>query len=78
MSSIQVSFNAVDGDGDPLDFLFFEQGIPRMSLGDVCDFQQKKIAKELKWTLIEPRYSSRGWLGVSKPQMICSLPACYQ
>jgi hypothetical protein len=32
----------------------------------------------LKWTLIEPRYSSRGWLGVSKPQMICSLPACYQ
>jgi hypothetical protein len=44
----------------PWTFCFFEQGIPRMSLGDVCDFQQKKIAKELKWALIEPRYSSRG------------------
>jgi hypothetical protein len=52
MSRIQVSFNAADGDGDPLDFLFFEQEIPRMSLGDVCNFQQKKIAKELRWALI--------------------------
>jgi hypothetical protein len=50
--SIQASFNAADGDGDPLDFLFSEQEIPRMSLRDVCDFQQKKIAKELRWALI--------------------------
>jgi hypothetical protein len=52
MSRIQVFFNAADGDGDTLDFLFFEQEIPRMSLGDVCDFRLKKIAKELKWALI--------------------------
>jgi hypothetical protein len=49
---MQVSFNATDGDGYPLDFLFFEQEIPRMSLGYVCDFWQKKTAKELKWALI--------------------------
>jgi hypothetical protein len=36
----------------PWTFFFFEQEIPRMSLGDVCDFQQKKIAKELRWALI--------------------------
>jgi hypothetical protein len=52
MSRIQASFNAAGGDGDPLDFLFSEQEIPRMSLRDVCDFQQKKIAKELRWALI--------------------------